>query len=216
MGPGPFHRMVVGVSCVLLGMSVGSDRERSLTAAEWGAQLREQTPPAIARGLLSELRASETGGVEGLDAFVQGIDRLAFVMGRLLNGDELAATLEALDAAQPSPADELVLAAFWDTYGGNRVPRRLGGRGLPNPTHTFEELSASGGPLIRAAALAATCTRPGAAQVNALGMALVRDGAHDAAIDVFATLADAYPGSQLAANAEEHIECLGGSTSSLS
>jgi hypothetical protein len=39
-------------------------------------------------------------------------------------------------------------------------------------------------------------------------MALVRDGAEDEAIEVFSALADANPGSQLAANAEEHIEHL--------
>jgi hypothetical protein len=44
--------------------------------------------------------------------------------------------------------------------------------------------------------------------LNALGMALVRDGAEDEAIEVFSALADANPGSQLAANAEEHIEHL--------
>jgi hypothetical protein len=93
------------------------------------------------------------------------------------------------DAALPEDADSVVAQAFVVSALDAGKPRRA-----------FDGF----GRLQLVAGRDASYTET----LNALGMGLVRGGYTEEAIEAFTALVEAYPGSQLAAHAEEHIQHL--------
>ncbi|MDZ4861169.1 MAG: hypothetical protein SGI88_19530 [Candidatus Hydrogenedentes bacterium] len=102
---------------------------------------------------------------------------------------DLLAETGVKDAVMPDGADPLLVRAFIESAVE-----------AGNPLVAYQHLvSGQPGDIFRG---------KDCGTLNALGMSLVRDGSVIEAIEVFGILADAFPGSQLAVNAEEHIQHL--------